>query len=233
LSKESHQTFIQYIKYNEMNIVNFSPSPSLITHYLAQLRNVEVQRERMRFRKNLERISFCMAYEISKQLQYDEVLVQSPLAKAQAHVLVEKPVIAFVLRAGLAMHRGFVDAFDEADHCFISAYREEGNPEIIRSHIDYIASPDLTDRTVLLVDPMLATGSSLVGGYAALRQKGEPRALHVACIVAAPQGIETIKRDIPQINTLWVASIDDDLDERAYIVPGLGDAGDLAFGEKI
>lgn len=200
---------------------------------MAQLRDVNVQQDRMRFRKNLERISFCMAYEISKQLPFKQIKVQSPLAKAKGEVLEEKPVIAFVLRAGLAMHSGFLDAFDEADHCFISAYRDEGNLETIRSHVEYLASPDLNGRTVILVDPMLATGSSLVGGYAALLKKGEPKELHVACIVAAPQGIKTLQHEMPKINTLWVASVDDDLNEHAYIIPGLGDAGDLAFGEKI
>jgi uracil phosphoribosyltransferase len=216
-----------------MKILNFSDSPSLITHYLAQLRDVNVQKDRMRFRKNLERISFCMAYEISKQLLYKQLTVKSPLAKAKAKVLSDKPVIAFVLRAGLAMHQGFLDAFDEADHCFISAYRDEGNLETIRSHVEYLASPDLAGRTVILVDPMLATGSSLVGGYAALLKRGEPKDFHVACIVASPQGIETIKHEMPKINALWIASIDEGLNEHAYIVPGLGDAGDLAFGEKI
>jgi uracil phosphoribosyltransferase len=187
----------------------------------------------MRFRKNLERISFCLAYEISKQMIYQRVEVQSPLAKTKADVLAEKPVIAFVLRAGLAMQSGFLEAFDEADHCFISAYRDEGSVDTIQAHIEYLASPDLTGRTVILVDPMLATGSSLVGGYTALLSRGEPKELHVACIVAAPQGIETVTREMPKTNTLWVASIDEDLNEHAYIVPGLGDAGDLAFGEKI
>ena len=200
---------------------------------MAQLRDINVQQDRMRFRKNLERISFCMAYEISKQLHFKQIDVQSPLAKAKANVLAEKPVIAFVLRAGLAMHSGFLDAFDEADHCFISAYRDEGNVETIRAHVEYLASPDLTGRTVLLVDPMLATGSSMVGGYHGLLKRGEPKELHVACIVAAPQGIETLQRDMPKINTLWIASIDQGLNEHAYIVPGLGDAGDLAFGEKM
>ncbi len=200
---------------------------------MAQLRDVNVQNDRMRFRKNLERISYCMAYEISKQLAYQRVEVQSPLAKAIGDVLAEKPVLAFVLRAGLAMHSGFLDAFDEADHCFISAYRDEGNIETIRAHVEYLASPDLNDRTVILVDPMLATGSSLVGGYHALLKKGEPKELHVACIVAAPQGIETVERDMPKIDSLWIASIDEGLNEHAYIVPGLGDAGDLAFGEKL
>ncbi len=200
---------------------------------MAQLRDVNIQQDRMRFRKNIERISFCMAYELSKYLRFKDLEVHSPLAKTQAQVLAEKPVIAFVLRAGLAMHSGFLEAFDDADHCFISAYRDEGNAASIKAHIEYLASPDLTGRTVLLVDPMLATGSSLVGGYAALLERGEPKALHVACIVAAPEGLAVIAQQMPAVNTLWAASIDNGLNEHAYIVPGLGDAGDLAFGVKI
>ena len=216
-----------------MNIINFSERPSLITHYIAQLRDVEVQKDRLRFRENIKRISFCIAYEISKVMAFEQKTIQSPLAQTSAQVLAEKPVIAFVLRAGLAMQGGFVAAFDDADHCFISAYRDEGNAESIRAHIDYLASPDLTGRTVILVDPMLATGSSLVGGYTAMLKRGQPKELHVACIVAAPQGIEVLKKEMPKIDTLWIASIDKGLNEHAYIVPGLGDAGDLAFGEKL
>ncbi len=216
-----------------MNINNLSLTPSLITHYLAQLRDVSVQQDRMRFRENIKRISFCMAYEISKTLDFKAITVQSPLEKTTANALAERPVIAFVLRAGLAMQSGFVAAFDDADHCFISAYRDEGSPEKIKAHIDYLASPDLSGRTVILVDPMLATGSSIVGGYAALLKNGKPKTLHVACIVAAPEGIVELQEKMPEINTLWVASIDDGLNQNAYIVPGLGDAGDLAFGEKI
>lgn len=215
-----------------MELHHLSNQSSLITHYMAQLRDVSVQSDRMRFRKNIKRISFCMAYEMSKYLKYRQIEVQTPLALAGAQVLAEKPVIAFVLRAGLAMQGGFVDAFDEADHCFISAYRDEGSAANMVAHIEYLASPDLTGRTVLLIDPMLATGSSLIGGYHALLKNGKPNKLHVACLVAAPQGIAALQREIPEISTLWIAAIDEDLNENAYIVPGLGDAGDLAFGGK-
>jgi len=216
-----------------MNILNLSLKPSIITQYLAELRDVAVQQDRMRFRENIKRISFCMAYEISKMLDYKSITVQSPLEKSTANVLAERPVIAFVLRAGLAMQSGFVAAFDDADHCFISAYRDEGSPDKIKAHIDYLASPSLAGRTVILVDPMLATGSSIVSGYAALLKNGKPKTMHVACIVAAPAGIAELRSKMPEINTLWLASIDDGLNQNAYIVPGLGDAGDLAFGEKI
>lgn len=215
-----------------MNIVNFVESTSLIHHFMAQLRDVNVQNNRMRFRKNIERISFCMAYELSKKLPYVQKEVQTPLAKTTQNVLAEKPVIAFVLRAGMTMHTGFIDAFDEADHCFISAYRDEGSPDEIVAHIDYLASPNLTGRTVILVDPMLATAHSLIGAHQAILKKGMPKKLHVACIVAAPEGIEKLQKSCPEIDTLWVAAIDEKLNENAYIVPGLGDAGDLAFGEK-
>lgn len=216
-----------------MKIVNFSESPSLITHYLTELRDENIQGDRLRFRANLERLSFCMAYEISKVLDYKKVEINSPLAKTTGQQLKEKPVIAFVLRAGLAMQTGFLNAFDQADHCFISAYREEGSADDIKVHLEYLASPDLNGRTVIMVDPMLATGQSMVGGYKAMLKNGKPARVHMACIVAAPQGVNYIKHHVPELNTLWLGAMDEDLNDKAYIVPGLGDAGDLAFGEKL
>ncbi len=215
-----------------MEIVNFSENQSLITEYLAQLRDKNIQKDQMRFRENIKRLSFCLAYEISKGLEFENKTIASPLGDASGKTLKKPPVIALVLRAGLAMHQGFLDAFDNAESCFISAYREEGTIDSIKIHIEYLASPDLTGRTVILVDPMLATGGSLVGGIKALIKKGKPANLHIACIVAAPEGIEKIKKEVPFISKLWVAAIDEGLDNNAYIVPGLGDAGDLAFGEK-
>ena len=215
-----------------MKIVNLSESQSLVNHYLVQLRDINLQTDRMRFRENIKRISYCIAYEISKQLDYSKQTITSPMAEANGEVLTEQPVIALVLRAGLAMHHGFLDMFDQADHCFISAYRDEGSRENIKVHVDYLASPDLTDRTVILIDPMLATGSSLVLGYQALLKKGAPKTIYVASIVAAPEGVVMIKNNIP-IDTFFTASIDIGLNDQAYIVPGLGDAGDLAYGEKL
>ena len=215
-----------------MNIISFSESTSIINHYMAQLRDAEIQQDRMRFRENIKRISFCMAYEISKTLSYKSREITSPLAQTTGIVLEEAPVIALVLRAGLAMHHGFLEVFDEADHCFISAYREEGAKENIKVHVDYLASPDLTNRNVILIDPMLATGSSLVLGYKALLKKGTPKNIFVASIVAAPEGIDLIRKNIP-IQTFYIASIDEGLNDEAYIIPGLGDAGDLAYGEKM
>jgi len=216
-----------------MHIVNFSETPSIISQYMAELRDVNMQKDSMRFRENIKRISVCMAYEISKTLTYKSTEVQTPLALSKAEILNEQPVIALVLRAGLAMHAGFLEVFDGADNCFISAYRDEGSAEEIKVHIEYLASPNLEGRTVILVDPMLATGSSLVGGYAALLKNGKPKNLHVACIVAAPEGIAELQNKMPEIDTLWIAAIDSHLNEHAYIVPGLGDAGDLAFGAKM
>ena len=215
-----------------MKIVNLSESQSLVNHYLVQLRDINLQTDRMRFRENIKRISYCIAYEISKQLDYSKQTITSPMAEANGEVLTEQPVIALVLRSGLAMHHGFLDMFDQADHCFISAYRDEGSRENIKVHVDYLASPDLTDRTVILIDPMLATGSSLVLGYQALLKKGAPKTIYVASIVAAPEGVVMIKNNIP-IDTFFTASIDIGLNDQAYIVPGLGDAGDLAYGEKL
>lgn len=215
-----------------MKIVNLSETQSLVNHYLVQLRDIDQQKDRLRFRENIKRISYCIAYEISKQLEYSRQTITSPMAEANGEVLTEQPVIALVLRAGLAMHHGFLDMFDQADHCFISAYRDEGSRENIKVHVDYLASPDLTDRTVILIDPMLATGSSLVLGYQALLKKGAPKTIYVASIVAAPEGVVMIKNNIP-IDTFFTASIDIGLNDQAYIVPGLGDAGDLAYGEKL
>ena len=216
-----------------MKIVNFSETPSLITHYLTELRDENIQADRLRFRANLERLSFCMAYEISKTLAFEEIEINSPLAKTVGKQLKDRPVIAFVLRAGLAMQSGFLRAFDQADHAFISAYREEGSVDDMKVHLEYLASPDLTGRTIIMVDPMLATGQSMVGGYQALLNNGKPGELHIACTVAAPHGIEVVKDHIPEMHTLWLGSIDQGLNNQAYIIPGLGDAGDLAFGPKI
>ncbi len=216
-----------------MHIVNFSETPSIISQYMAELRNIDTQKDRARFRENIKRISVCMAYEISKQLAYKKADVQTPLAVSASHVLAEQPIIALVLRAGLAMHSGFVEVFDGADHCFISAYRDEGSVDEIKAHIEYLASPNLEGRTVILIDPMLATGSSLIGGYAALLKRGTPKKLHVACVVAAPEGIAELQNKIPEIDTLWLGAIDAHLNKHAYIVPGLGDAGDLAYGSKM
>jgi uracil phosphoribosyltransferase len=215
-----------------MQIIDFSSQNSAIGHCLSQLRDVNLQNDRLKFRNNIRRISIFMAYEISKQLSYAERSVQTPLTITKGTGLAEPPVLAFVLRAGLAMHSGFLEVFDEADHCFISAYREEGNPNAMKVHVDYLASPVLENKTVILVDPMLATGSSLVLGYQAMLKRGKPKELHIACLVAAPQGVEVVRRNIPA-KALWLASLDEGLNEKAYIVPGLGDAGDLAFGEKL
>jgi uracil phosphoribosyltransferase len=216
-----------------MEVINFAQQQSLINHYLVQLRDVSQQKNRMRFRENIKRISYCMAHEISKNLDFQEKEVTTPLANAKGKVLSESPVLALVLRAGLAMHQGFVEAFDESDHCFISAYREEGDKHNIKVHVDYLASPDLSNRTVIMIDPMLATGTSMVLGYKALLRNGTPKKIYGAGIVAAPEGVEFIKEHIPEMEKFWTASIDEGLNDRAYIVPGLGDAGDLAYGEKI
>lgn len=215
-----------------MQIVNFSEQTSIINHFLSELRNIKTQKDRNRFRGNIKRISHCMAYEVSQLLNYRTEEIETPLAKTTGHILTEPPVIALVLRAGLAMHQGFLDIFTESDHCFISAYREEGNIENMKVHVEYLASPKLEDRTVLLIDPMLATGSSLILGYEALLKKGTPKNIIVASIVAAPEGIKAIQQSIPLISHFFTASIDQGLNEQAYIVPGLGDAGDLAYGTK-
>lgn len=207
---------------------------SLFNQYLAEIRDEKIQKDPMRFRRNMERAGEIFAYEISKMLSYRPREVTTCLGVAKTELLVEQPVLATILRAGLPLHQGLLNCFDQAENCFISAYRkydESGN-----FHIDfqYIASPLLDNKIVILSDPMLATGSSMEVGYHALLQKGEPTHVHLVSLIASRQGVDYVLNNLPNDRiTLWVGAIDPDLTPNAYIVPGLGDAGDLAFGPKI
>jgi uracil phosphoribosyltransferase len=227
----------------------FADHPSIANQFIAELRNIDIQRDRLRFRRNLERLGELMAYEISKTLPYHNARVQTPLGVADAQVILQQPVIATILRAGLPFHQGFTRYFDDADHAFAGAYRgyvprpnladtdltdEEREDSLNEFEIamDYIASPDLSGRTLILTDPMLATGRSLEKVYHALLRYGTPAHTHIAAVIASPEGIRYVQRQLPQCH-LWLGAIDSHLNEHFYIVPGLGDAGDLAFGEKI
>lgn len=216
-----------------MTIHNFSATPSLISQYMAELRDINVQNDPMRFRTNLERIGEIMAYEISKTCHYDSVEITTPLSEATAELLAERIVLATIFRAGLPFHQGFLKFYDHAENAFVSAYRrykEKGDFDVC---IEYLASPRLEGKTVILCDPMLATGISMEMSYKALLTKGEPDRVHIASVVASEQAIEYIKSHFPESKTtVWVAAIDPGLNEHSYIVPGLGDAGDLAFGTK-
>ena len=216
-----------------MKIVDLGASSSVINCFMAQLRDVNTQTNRTLFRGNLRRIAHAMAYEVSRTLDYSVKNIQTPLAVKEVPTYDDRIVVGTVLRAGLAFHEGFLDVFDGADAAFLSAYREEGKADDIKIHIEYIAAPHLDGSTFLLVDPMLATGGSLELAYQAFLSTGKPAKLHICCVIASRQGIERLQHAFPGDDvTLWVAAIDPQLNDRAYIVPGLGDAGDLSFGEK-
>lgn len=206
---------------------------TLFDQFLNEIRNVDVQTDRMRFRRNLERIGELTAYEISKTLEWRDGTITTPLGEAELPILEEQPVIATILRAGLPMHQGILNYFDHADNCFISAYRmnhkDDGTFDI---KIEYLSSPSLENRTVILCDPMLATGGSMVLAYKALLEKGKPKHVHIVSAIASREGLEYCQRHLPKNTTIWIAGLDEELTAQAYIVPGLGDAGDLAFGGK-
>lgn len=212
--------------------VNFSQQNSLIGTWVSELRDIEIQNDRMRFRRNLERIGEAIAFEISKVLPYVEKEVQTPLGIATARVLKEQPVLATILRAGLPLHQGLLNYFDRADNAFISAYRKHEKDGSFTISLDYVSCPELEDRVVIISDPMLATGSSLVKTIHFLKEEGHPREIHIVVAIACTVGIEYVKREEPSV-TIWCGDIDDELTAKGYIVPGLGDAGDLAFGTKV
>ena len=219
-----------------MKVINFSEQNSILNQYVAELRDVHIQTDRMRFRRNIERIGELMAYEMSKELTYSVKPVQTPLGLAEASTPDDDLVIATVFRAGLPLHQGFLNVFDRAGNAFVSAYRyyKDAEHREIDVHVEYIATPDLSQKTVLLVDPMLATGESLELAWRAFLTKGSPKRLLIACVIASRQGVAHLQRLFPSDDvTLWCAAIDPGLNEHKYIVPGLGDAGDLAYGEKL
>jgi uracil phosphoribosyltransferase len=205
---------------------------SVVNRFIGEIRDAMIQKDRMRFRRNLERIGEVMAYEISKKLVYHEKEVITPLGIANVMVPVEEPVLATILRAGLPLHQGLLNYFDHADNAFISAYRRHHKDGSFDIRLEYVSAPELNGRIVILADPMLATGQSMVMTYKAIIEKGRPQHTHVVCALASAQGIEYVKKNLPQGISLWVGAVDEELTAQAYIVPGLGDAGDLAFGEK-
>lgn len=219
-----------------MKIVNFAETNSVLNQYVAEIRDVAVQNDRMRFRRNIERIGEMMAYEMSKELTYSVKQVQTPLGIAPVSTPDDEVVIATVFRAGLPLHTGFLNVFDRAGNAFVSAYRYYKDKEcrVVDVHIEYIATPDLTNKTLILVDPMLATGESMELAWRGFLTKGTPARLQIACVIASQQGVDHLAKLFPGDEvTLWCAAIDRDMDDHSYIVPGLGDAGDLAFGEKM
>ena len=213
-------------------VINLSDQHSLVSNWLSELRDLEVQADRQRFRKNLEKIAEVCAYEISKKLSWVEKDITTPLGISTCKVLERQPVLATILRAGLAMHNGLLNYFDKADNAFISAYRKHNSDGTFEISLDYISCPDLDNRVVIISDPMLATGSSLVKAMQFIREEGNPSEIHIVCALACSVGIEYVMRAEPKA-TIWCGDIDDELTAKGYIVPGLGDAGDLAYGVKV
>jgi uracil phosphoribosyltransferase len=206
---------------------------SILGQYMAEIRAVGIQEDRLRFRHNLSRIAEILAYEVSKQLPSQTKAVQTPLGVAQVLQPAEQPVLLTILRAGLAMHEGLLRSFDHADSAYISAYRKHSSPEDFEIEVEYMAVPDLDDKIWLISDPMLATGSSMVAVYKALKRQGTPKQIHILSAIATPEALAFVQRNLPANTHIWVAAIDEQLTAKSYVVPGLGDAGDLAFGIKL
>lgn len=218
-----------------MKIINFSEKQTVINQYMAELRDKSHQKNRMVFRHNIERIGEMMAYELSKTLEYKPKTVTTPLGTIDINLPKEDLVIATVLRAGLPFHNGFLHVFDKAENAFVSAYRMYTNREHteVGVHTEYMASPSVKGKTLVIVDPMLATGGSMAASIEALQKTGKPKKIHICCVIAAPEGIEVVKQALPDDSTIWCAAIDPGMNEQKYIVPGFGDCGDLCYGEKL
>jgi uracil phosphoribosyltransferase len=215
---------------NKLHIL--TDTPSLANHFVAELRDVKVHGDSMRFRRNLERLGELLAYEISKTLPYTPVTVTTPLAETQTLLLAEQPVLATILRAGLPLYNGMLHYFDHAYSTFVGAYRVEEENTELQINMEYLASTNLHDKVLILADPMLATGRSLVKAYKGMLRHGKPKQVYIAAAIAAPEGVAYVQQEMPEA-MIWLGALDDHLNERSYIVPGLGDAGDLAFGPKI
>lgn len=214
-------------------IHNLSKSNSIFSQYTSELRNIHIQKDRMRFRRNLERMGEIFAYEISKTFTYEPVEITTPLGVSEIPLPAQQPVLVTILRAGLPLHNGLLNYLDQAENGFISAYRKHHKDGSFEVEVEYLSCPDITDKVVILSDPMLATGTSLVLAYKALLNRGIPAHIHIVCCIASLEGVEYVRRNLPQNITIWCGAIDDELTAQSYIVPGLGDAGDLAFGTKI
>jgi uracil phosphoribosyltransferase len=213
-------------------VINLSKEHSLVSNWVAELRDVTIQNDRMRFRRNLERIGEVAAFEISKRLPYVEKEIQTPLGLVSCEVLKEQPVLTTILRAGLALHQGLLSFFDKADNAFVSAYRKHNSDGSFEIALEYLSCPEIDDRILIISDPMLATGSSLVKTIQYLKEEGKPEAIHIVTAIACTVGIEYLRREVPEA-IVWCGAIDDELTAKGYIVPGLGDAGDLAYGPKV
>ena len=217
-----------------MQIHYLSENNSVLNHFLGQIRNINVQNDSMRFRRNIERIGEIMAYEMSKNFNYRDVEIKTPLGIKKTTEIHEELVLCSILRAGLSLHLGFLNYFDNVENGFVSAYRNHyNNDDLFDIKVEYQAVPDIADKNLILIDPMLATGQSMVAVFNKLLEKGQPKEIHIAVIIAVPEGIEYLKKHLPDYCHLWVATLDEKLNDKNYIVPGIGDAGDLAYGRKL
>jgi uracil phosphoribosyltransferase len=217
-----------------MEIHYLSEKNSVLNHFLSQIRNIDVQKDSMRFRRNIERIGEIMAYELSQSLQYKTIEITTPLGIKKTTKIADQLVICSILRAGLTLHQGFLNYFDDAENGFISAYRHHpNNDDDFDIRVEYEAIADINGKNILLVDPMLATGQSIVAVFNKLIERGTPREIHIAVIIAAPEGVAYLEQNLPNSCHLWIASLDEKLNDKSYIIPGLGDAGDLAYGTKL
>lgn len=214
-------------------IQNFSQKNSLFNNFLMEIRDEEIQRDKLRFRRNLERISEIMAYELSKEFKYTSKKVTTTLGEATMNVFDEQLVLATILRAGLPMHQGLMNYFDRAESAFVSAYRKHTTEEDYDVQVEYCAAPNIDDKILIISDPMIATGSSMYLVYKALMKYGTPKQIHIVCAIATQEALDFVKDKLPTKTKFWVGAIDEELTAQAYIVPGLGDAGDLAFGDKV
>lgn len=216
-----------------MIIHKFDDKKSVLHQFISELRDVQVQNDRMRFRRNLERVGEILSFEMSKTLTYCQREIQTPLGTKNVFQLQDKLVICSILRAGLALHHGILNYFDNADNAFISAYRKHLSEQEFEIMVEYLASPSLENNILVLADPMLATGRSFVNVYNSLKELGTPKEIHLLAVIGSEQGIQYIENQFPENTHLWIATVDEKLNENSYIVPGLGDAGDLAFGGKM
>lgn len=216
-----------------MILHNLDSSNSVLNHFISEIRDVEIQKDSMRFRRNIERIGEVLSYEMSKELHFSDHTVKTPLGEKMVPLVSDKMVLCSVLRAGLPLHQGILNYFDKIENAFISAYRHHTTPETFDIKVEYLASPSLDNKILILADPMLATGSSLSAVYEILKTLGKIKEIHIVAVIAAEEGIDHIRSHFPENTHLWVATTDKELNTYGYIVPGLGDAGDLAFGNKL
>ena len=217
-----------------MQIHILSEKNSILNHFLGQIRNINIHKDSMRFRKNIERIGEIMAYELSKELHYKDIKIQTPLGIKNTTEINDQIVLCSILRAGIPLHQGFLNYFDSAENGFISAFRHHPNNDAyFEIKVEYQAVADINNKNVLLLDPMLATGQSIAAVFNQLMERGNPKEIHIAVVIATPEGIAHLQKHLPENCHLWIATLDEGLDSKNYIVPGLGDAGDLAYGEKL